>query len=245
MASHNQAAAKSRLGLVLLEKGLISQQQLDTALKQQAKTDKRLGEILVDWEMVSERQLRRALKKQSRYRLVAAFVAMMLGPVSFGAFASSTSTQAVNESRSELAVNDYKGLTSLDDSALASVSGQGQNLPQGLTNAFNGLIDESQGVSDDDNNLGVVDNIATVLNPLSQMIDADVSVKGVKYHSSKPRQTINDDGSIDMSLPSEIEEIAFRNIRVKGSEEHSGFGDIIISGVRFSEQSNIRIQIRE
>ena len=245
MASHNQAAAKSRLGLVLLEKGFISQQQLDTALREQAKTGKRLGEILVDWEMVSERQLRRALKKQSRYRLVAAFVAMMLGPVSFGAFASSTSTQDANESRSELAVNDYKGLMSLDDTALANVSGQGQNLPQGLTDAFNGILDESQGISDDENDLGVVDNIATVLNPLSQMIDADVSVKGVKYHSSKPRQTVNDDGSIDMSLPSEIEEIAFRNIRVKGSEEHSGFGDIIISGVRFSEQSNIRIQIRE
>lgn len=245
MASHNQAAAKSRLGLMLLDKGFINQQQLDSALREQAKTGKRLGEIFLDWNMVSERQLRRALKKQSRYRLVAAFVAMMLGPVSFGAFANSTSTQNVNESRSELNVNDYKGLISLDDAALSDVSGQGQNIPEGLNQAFNGILDETQGISDDEHDLGIVDNIATVLNPLSQMLDADVSVKGVKYDSSKPRQTVNDDGSIDMSLPSEIEEIAFRNIRVKGSEEHSGFGDIIISGVRFSEHSNIRVQIRE
>lgn len=245
MASRNKAAAKSRLGLMLLHKGFISQHQLDEALKEQAKTGKRIGEIFVEWEMLSERQLRRALKKQSRYRLIAAFIAMMLGPISFGAFAGSTSTQSANEHSQSLSVNHYKGLQSLDDMDLAAVSGQGQNLPQDLNNAFNGLIDETQSISDDEHDLGVLDNMATIVNPLSQLLDADVSVTGVKYHSSKPRQKVNEDGSIDMSLPSEIEEIAFRNIRVKGSTGQASFGDVIISGVSFSEASNIRIQIRE
>lgn len=241
MTSRNEAAAKSRLGLLLLDKGLIDQHQLDAALREQAKTGKRLGQVFIDWGVVTERQLNKALKKQSRYRLVAAFIAMMLGPMSFGAFANSTSTQSSSDTRAELNVNHYQGLQSLDDDALANVSGQGQSLNQ----AFQGIIEEAQGVTSDEHDLGVLDDIATVLNPLGQMLDADVSVKGVKYHNNKPRQKVNDDGSIDMSLPSEIEEIAFRNVRVKGSDNHSGFGDIVISGVRFSSQSNIRIQIRE
>lgn len=241
MTTRNEAAAKSRLGLLLLHKGLINQQQLDLALREQAKTGKRLGEVFIDWGMVSERQLNKALKKQSRYRLVAAFIAMMLGPMSFGAFANSTSTQSTSENRAELHVNDYQGLMAMDDSALADISGQGKTLDE----AVQGIIDESQGTASDEHDLGVLDDIATVLNPLGQMLDADVTVKGVKYDNQKPRQKVNDDGSIDMSLPSEIEEIAFRNLRVKGSDTHSGFGDIVISGVRFSSQSNIRIQIRE
>ncbi len=240
MTTHNKAAAKSRLGLLLLHKGLITQLQLDEALREQARTGKRLGEIFIEWNMLSERQLNRALKKQSRYRLVAAFVAMLLGPMSFGAFASS-STQTSDDNRSAQQMQTYAGLKALSDDALADISGQGQTLNE----AFQGILDESQGQASDEHDLGVLDDIATVLNPLGQMLDADVTVKGVKYHDHKPRQTVNEDGSIDMSLPSEIEEIAFRNLRVKGSQHHAGFGDIIISGVRFSPESNIRVQIRE
>jgi len=241
MTTHNQVAAKSRLGLLLLNKGLITQAQLDEALREQARTGKRLGEVFIDWQILTERQLNRALKKQSRYRLVAAFVAMLLGPMSFGAFASSNSTQTTAATSTELQAQSYQGLKALSDDALADITGQGQTLNE----AFQGILDEAQGQASDEHDLGVLDDIATVLNPLSQMLDADVTVKGVKYHDNKPRQTVNEDGSIDMSLPSEIEEIAFRNLRVKGSESGGGFGDIVISGVRFSPESNIRVQIRE
>lgn len=244
MTTRNEAAAKSRLGLMLLHKGLINQQQLDLALREQAKTGKRLGEIFIEWEVVSKRQLSRALKKQSRYRMVAAFLAMMLGPVSFGAYASATSSssQSVVESQAELSVKDYQGLPPLEDAEMDSITGQGDAT---MEEAVRILMGENQSAVSDNNDLGALDDIATILNPLSSMLDSDVTVKGVKYNPNQPRQTVNEDGSIDMTLPSEIEEIAFRNLRVKGSNHHSGFGDIIISGVRFSPESNIRIQIRE
>ena len=240
----SKAAAKSRLGLLLIRKGLITSQQLDNALQIQLITNKLLGEVLIEQGALTPRQLTKALKKQNRYRLVAAFIAMILGPMSFGAFASSGSSQSQNQA-SQSQLNSYQGLKALDDNSLDSIQGQGLNTPQ---QAFENLLASAQGVEgqhqDKLSDLGPLNDIVNALNPISSMIDSDVSIKGVKYNTNKARQIIHEDGSIEFSLPEEIEEIAFRNMRVKGSDAQNSLGDIIISNVRFSDQSSIRIRLR-
>lgn len=240
----SDAAQKSRLGSLLIKKGLLTQAQLDTALQLQLKTQQRLGEVLVEQGLLTERQLTKALKKQSRTRVVAAFMAMILGPMSFGAFAShgssSQNDQATTSAQANVNANGYKGLEALDDLDLDTVQGQG--FLQTPNEAFNSLLSQANGEQQDE--LGALDEVSALLNPLASMLDADITVKGVKYNNQKVKQIIHEDGSIELALPSEIEEIAFRDLRVKGADSNRTFGDVVISGIQFSDQSSIRIRIR-
>ena len=244
----SDATQKSRLGSLLIRKGLLTQSQLDIALKVQLKTQQRLGEVLVEQGLLTKRQLTKALKKQNRTRVVAAFMAMILGPMSFGAFAShSTSSQSDQATASAQAnanaksdLNDYQGLQSLDDDALDDIQGQG--FLQSPSEAYSALLQQANGEASDE--LGALDEVASLLNPLASMLDADITVKGVKYNNQKVKQVIHEDGSIELALPSEIEEIAFRDLRVKGADSSRTFGDVVISGIKFSDQSSIKIRIR-
>lgn len=236
MTDHIQ---KSRLGSLLIKKGLITQLQLDTALKSQLTSGLRLGEALIEQGILTERQLKKALKKQNRHRLWAAMIAVLLGPMSFGAFASQ-SNSSQNEATSSSLMSQYQGLKALDDDELASIDGQGF---QNAQDAFNNLIDQAQGGGiSDENNLGALDELATLLNPIASVLDADISIKGVKQNTNKQTK-LNADGSIELALPSEIEEIAFRNLRVKGDQSGRTLGDVVVSNIRFSDQSSIRIRV--
>ncbi len=238
----SDATQKSRLGSLLIRKGLLTQAQLDTALQVQLKTQQRLGEVLVEQGLLTERQLQKALKKQNRTRLVAAFMAMILGPMSFGAFASHSTNSQSDQATSSSQMNNYQGLKAMDDDALDGVQGQGFQAPH---EALNSLMAQANGDNSDDlNELGALDEVVSLLNPLSSMLDADITVKGVKYNNEKVKQIIHEDGSIELALPSEIEEIAFRDLRVKGSSSENTFGDVVISGIKFSDQSSIRVRIR-
>src|SRR5687768_4028208 len=53
-----------QLGEVLLEQGLITQQQLDESVDEQQRLGKSLGRILIDKSLVTERDLVSALAKQ-------------------------------------------------------------------------------------------------------------------------------------------------------------------------------------
>lgn len=236
----SDATQKSRLGSLLIKKGLLTQSQLDTALQVQLKTQQRLGEVLVEQGLLTERQLQKALKKQNRTRLVAAFMAMILGPMSFGAFASHSTSSQSDQATASSQVNNYQGLKALDDDMLDDVQGQGFQAPH---EALNSLMQQVSGEETDE--LGALDEIASLLNPLSSMLDADISVKGVKYNNNKVKQIVHEDGSIELALPSEIEEIAFRDLRVKGASSANTFGDVVISGIKFSDQSSIRIRVRQ
>lgn len=235
MIEQNQ---KSRLGSLLIKKGLINQAQLDAALKSQFASGLRLGEALIEQGILTERQLKKALKKQNRHRLWAALIAMLLGPMSFGAFASQSSSQSDTPNASQM--SEYQGLKALDDTELASIDGQGF---QSAQEALNALINQAQGEEViDTNKLGALDELVALLNPIASVLDADITVKGVKQNTSK-QTTLNADGSIELALPSEIEEIAFRNLRVKGDESGRTLGDVVVSNVRFSDQSSIRIRV--
>lgn len=70
----------SRLGQILINKGLISTAQLDAAIKVQLTSHKRLGEVLVEQGLLTQKQLGKALKKQSNLRLAATLVAALMTP---------------------------------------------------------------------------------------------------------------------------------------------------------------------
>ncbi|HEY9827764.1 MAG TPA: peptidoglycan DD-metalloendopeptidase family protein, partial [Stenomitos sp.] len=68
---------KIRVGEVLLQKGLITPQQLAEALQQQSTTHLKLGEVLIEQGSVTKRQLNRALNEQ-RWRNGAAALFLTL-----------------------------------------------------------------------------------------------------------------------------------------------------------------------
>lgn len=53
-----------RLGWILVQKRWISANHLQTALLRQFHTSQKLGEILLEWALISEDQLRDALREQ-------------------------------------------------------------------------------------------------------------------------------------------------------------------------------------
>jgi type IV pilus assembly protein PilB len=59
-----------KLGEILVEQGLITQEDLDRALLQQSRTDQLLGRILIDMGMLKEGELMAALAGQVGYRFV-------------------------------------------------------------------------------------------------------------------------------------------------------------------------------
>lgn len=111
-----------------------------------------------------------------------------------------------------------------------------------LLTAFDQLLKETRGEREDE--LGVLNELGTLLLPIRQFLDADVTVTGVTY-DHRPRRVVNHDGNVNLTLPQEIEEIAFRNMRVKGDQSLATFGDLIIQGIRFSPNSNITIRVHE
>jgi hypothetical protein len=75
-----QTQQKSRLGQILLDKRLVSQEQLSKAMEQQATTGERLGDILTQWNVVTQRHIESALRAQRNLRLVASLVTAMATP---------------------------------------------------------------------------------------------------------------------------------------------------------------------
>ncbi|MGH7264517.1 MAG: hypothetical protein ACREMB_06620, partial [Candidatus Rokuibacteriota bacterium] len=59
---------KHRLGAVLIEMRLLTDDQLRRALQHQARTGRRLGDALIELNLVTERQLKQALGRQFGFR---------------------------------------------------------------------------------------------------------------------------------------------------------------------------------
>ncbi|MEH6563463.1 MAG: pilus assembly protein PilB, partial [Marinobacter sp.] len=86
---------KSRLGRLLVNRGYLSEDQLDDGLRLQRDSGKRLGEVFIAAGWITERELGRVLKHQSRYRSAAAMVTMVALPFQpLVTFAASNSASA-------------------------------------------------------------------------------------------------------------------------------------------------------
>jgi hypothetical protein len=236
MFSSKQHIEKSRLGRLLVNRGYISEAQLDIALQAQRASGKRLGEVLIESGLLSDKDLSRTLKHQSRYRYTAAFVAMVVTPLQPLVAFAATPTVQTNSDTSSLQLSQVakKGMQPLDDFEMSDVAAQGI---QDDVRALLGSVDEHGNV-DGVKTLGA---LTKLLLPASQLLDADVSMEGVHYDASRSKMVVSQDGSINVAMPSLIEEIRIENIHVAGSTGAS-FGSVIVSGVQFTDNFSMVIR---
>lgn len=235
MQKRQEIQQKSRLGTLLIHKGLITRQQLDEALTVQAQLGLRLGEVMIQKGWLTDKQLNNALRKQSRYRLIAAMSAILLGP--FQPFLSSAHAAEDSLPVAEESVQ-RTGMQALSELEMASVSGQGV-----MTN-YERLLDivDNDLKSDEEVAATTLESLASSLIPGTNLLDSDVEISGVEYEPG-PRTTINADGSLDIQLPTNIKQIAFRNVRVAGSEGQH-MGDVIVRDLSFGAGTSVKIHLR-
>jgi hypothetical protein len=236
MHKRQEIQQKSRLGLLLINKGLITRSQLDQALLLQSTSEMKLGEVLIHQGWITERQLNRSLKKQSRHRYAAALAALLLGPLQpFMASANverdPISTEQVIEKKDRTLSS---GLTALTDQDMGNVTAQGasNNLDR-LQGIIEGTLDTS------DNGQNPLETLTGLLLPATDLFDADIEISNVTY-ADGPRNVLKADGSISVALPTHIGQIAFKNVRVQGSEGQQ-LGDLFIKDI---DLSNVDVNIR-
>lgn len=212
----------SRLGQILINKGLINRGQLDAAIQLQLTSKKRLGETLIEQGLLTERQLKKALSKQSNLRLAATLIAALLSP--FQLASANTSSEQPSAFSQEHAP---RGLRPMSDTEMSCVSAQG------LDDVLQGLF--AQAGSDD--GLDVVGKLSKLVLPVLSSLEAETSMKDVQYDTSKLTSVINADGSINVRLPSSVGELRFDNIRVAGASRGQSFGSISVHDIDLSQAS--------
>lgn len=216
MGWSREGEEKLLLGQLLLRQKLISEEQLAQAIAHQKETGKRLGEILANWNVLSQEHIQRALKKQRHLRLVAAFATAMLAPLE----ALAAGPMPPVESSVEASAPAH-AIHALTDDDLDAVSAAG--LPDIVVRHL-----------DRDKSAGGVEQLRTlaaIVNPVLNFLDADTTIKGVTYDPANAKTLVNPDGSITLSMPSTIGEIAFDNIRVRGDRSGASFGSIRLTDI--------------
>jgi len=78
MFSSRFTKERTRIGCLLVKKGLITQDQLDQTV--QLYDRRPLGQVLIDKQLITQEQLRRSLRKQSLLRVFAVITAILLSP---------------------------------------------------------------------------------------------------------------------------------------------------------------------
>lgn len=227
---------KSRLGRLLVNRGYITDSELEEALHRQRTTGDRLGEILIASGLLSERDLARTLRHQKRYRYVAAFAAVVVAPlqplVSFAASAPALMPPgpvATQQART----GDMQPLSELE---MRNVQAQGT---EELFASVGSVMAMAEGEREA-NPMDALKLVTRGLVPIINMLDADVSIRGVHYRPGEHAIRILPEGKIEIMLPQQIERISLENIRPQNSIGPS-MGDVYISDVRFSEASSFKI----
>jgi hypothetical protein len=228
---------QSRLGQILLNKKLISEEQLAQAIAAQRSTGQRLGEVLAAMQLVSEAQLRGAIRRQRNLRMAGALAAALLGPLQAAAGTAAAAVPVPARSAPE------RPMRALSDGELREVAGQGGDGDEALraqTRQAERLLAQLQPLlahgekhKQDEGGpaLRVLGDIAALFNPLSLLLGADVSIRDVVYDPEHARAVVNKDGSVTFYLPSSIGEISLTNIRVGQSHEGPSFGSLQIRDI--------------
>jgi len=219
----------SRLGQILINKGLINRGQLDAAIQLQLTSQKRLGEVLIEQGWLSERQLKKALSKQSNLRIAATLVAALLSPFQI-ATADVQRSQPSSISQEETP----RGLRPLSDMEMSNVSAQG------LDDVLQGLFLQA-GNGD---GMDTVGQLSKLVMPVLNNLEAETSMKDVQYDTSKLTSVINADGSVNVRLPSSIGELRFDNIRVAGASSGQSFGSLSLHDIDLS-QASLKISLHK
>jgi len=256
-AQHN-----SRLGRVLINKGQLSEAQLEIALVEQANTGVRLGEVLVAHGWITDAQLQRALKRQSLLRKAGAIATAVCAPLHATAgFAASVVSQPIVPLQrggiTEQVTALPSGLVALTDEEMSGAAAQGpfdvSSLPMmdigfdgagaGLRHKFNDEDEDNQ-QSDEQVAYELMDSVTTVMGfgPLSSAIEADISMEGFRRFEGVPTISLLEDGGVRFYTGFQADRINIENIRVKGSEGPETFGSIYMTDVEFAPGSNYTIR---
>jgi hypothetical protein len=127
------------------------------------------------------------------------------------------------------------GMHMMSDAELSNVSAQG------LHDRFFDKIDRFfvNGMA-----IEVLGDMAALLNPVTGILEADVTFKDAVFNPSNPTTLVDPaTGTTYIRLPASIGEVSVRNIRMKGSTGPS-FGDVTIRDIRFNG-TTIRISKRQ
>lgn len=230
---HDDKVEKSRLGTLLLHKGLISQDQLYRALSMQNKEQLKLGEILIQQGWITSNDLHNSLKKQSRYRIWAAVGAVLLTPLQ--PFLASTVSADEVAQRPEAMAN----MQTMSEAEMRETVAQ-----KGFSIDSNDLAQSNEVELNDFT--AKDSNLTTLINRLipgaDNLLNAQVSIEGVEYTDSKP-ESLFQDGNVQLRLPSKIARIALKDIEFKGMHGKH-LGDIEISNIRISKETTIKVKIK-
>lgn len=107
---------RSRLGQLLIEKKLITAEQLEEATRLQKTAGKRLGEILVEQGLVAEKQISSVLRKQKRLRMLAAVTTMLIAPFPMARAADLEPGRDLYTATQQDLISSFKGQASLTGS---------------------------------------------------------------------------------------------------------------------------------
>ena len=246
MATPNaQQLEKSRLGRLLVNRGYISDYQLQVALEEQRESGERLGAILLRAGWLSERELQRTLRHQNRYRYAAALTAMVVTPLQpVAALASPTPalpTKVAQTSGQQVGV-DGAGMQPLSEGEMGGVVAQGRDaFPAGAVELS--VIPESDREAEDQA-LDALEFTARTFLPAMNFLDADVTVTGVEFGPEGPGFTIGQQGGVSLAMPERIREIRMEGIRVDGAPASRSMGNITMRDIRFSSDSSLTIRSR-
>lgn len=232
---------KSRLGRLLVNRGYLSEGQVEEGLRLQRESGQRLGEVFITAGWITDRELGRVLKHQSRYRGAAAMVTMATLPfqplVTFAAGNNASASQTAEAGE----LFDASGMSPLTENELSGVAGQGDNSLLDRIGLVAGMT-ERGGTTEPD----VIEGLkltANVFFPVLNVLDSDLSISGVHYREGEPRYVVSESGAVTMALPERIEEIRLDNIRVSGGGSPA-MGNVSIQDIRFHPDSRMTIYTR-
>src|SRR5690606_12066486 len=231
---------KSRLGRLLVNRGYVTESQLEAALVEQRQTGRKLGEVLVAQGLISERNLTRTLRHQSCYRYAAAFVAMAVAPLqpAFAVGANPVQQTGTDAAAEQMLQAQRKGLQPLDEGEMSAVSAQGlyQDL-QALAN-WTPQTEERE-----DAGLDTVLTLAKAFSPVWEVLDAKVVIEGVHYGDREPGLSVTGDGGFKLAMPKLVEGVRYEDIRPAGSDGPT-FGTISLTNLRFNDNFSLILRSR-
>tara|TARA_R110001592_G_scaffold52649_10_gene161451 strand:+ start:49741 stop:50538 length:798 start_codon:yes stop_codon:yes gene_type:complete len=265
MTVKTEQLAKSRLGRLLINRGYITEAQLDEALALQASQSMLLGEVLISQGWITEKDLKRTLKHQSRYRYTAAFIALATAPFQpMLAVAATPMGLPVVNNKVEISsaeIGKFGGMQMMDDEELSGVNAQGfgGSIP-GMSTAIgfgqNGDFaggqmhkyneEDFEEPKDEQIAYELADTVLTVagVGPISNFIQADISIEGLKFQEGRSQIEILEGGKMKFYMPTEIKRISMENIRVKGNDSGPTFGNIYISDIKYNPNSSYTISAK-
>ena len=226
---------QSRLGQILVQKNLISHEQLSQAMYHQASTGKRLGDILTEWDPINHQHVQAALGAQRKLRIAASLVTAMLAPLQYAYAANPVPATEATQQDSNALPKKAK-MAALTDADLDAVSAQGLN---------DELLEiVAKGDSNKDG-VAMLGTIAKVMNPIWGALSSDMKMKGVVYDAQRSMARANADGSITLGLPRSIAEISFTNIRpvAAGSIGGPSMGSLTLRDIQFNN-TKITLSLR-